>query len=295
MAFVLPAHGIFFCVLFHNLCYDYGSTARGCQEKDKLIDKRSQRLNEIINVLKRRNGASIKELSRELDVSHMTVRRDLSMLEAQGVVTLFHGGAVYNVRDGGADAESEYSLVSAESEHVAEKRRIGRAAAALIEPDDILIIDTGSTTEAVARELPTDTPLTLLCYSLNVLQEATRRPAINLIFAGGNFHPNTLMFESPEGIALIERNRAAKAFISAAGISFRLGVTCLNSYERDTKVAAIQSSLSRILVADSSKFGKIQPSYFADIVDFDVVVTDEGIPEEYAEGLRERGIRLIIA
>jgi DeoR family deoxyribose operon repressor len=260
-----------------------------------MIDKKSQRLNEILNVLKRRNGASIKELSRELDVSHMTVRRDLGMLEEQGLVTLFHGGAVYNQRDNPTDADSEYSLVSAESEHVSEKRRIGRAAADLIEPGDILIIDTGSTTEAVARELPVDTPLTILCYSMNVLQEVTRHPQIDLIFAGGNFHPNTLMFESPEGISLIERNRAEKAFISAAGVSLRLGVTCLNSYERDTKVAAIRSSLSRILVADSSKFGKIQPSYFADVGDFDVVVTDEGIPEEYADEFRERGIRVVIA
>ncbi len=260
-----------------------------------MIEKKSHRLNEVLKVLKRQNGASIKELSRELGVSHMTIRRDLNTLEQQGMVTLFHGGAVYNQRDNAADADSEYSLVSAESEHVHEKRRIGRAAARLIEPEDILIMDTGSTTEAVARELPVDTPLTVLCYSLNVLHEVTRHPEIDLIFAGGNFHPNTLMFESPEGISLIERNRAGKAFISAAGVSLKLGVTCLNAYERNTKVAAIQSSLSRVLVADSSKFGKIQPSYFADVDDFDTIVTDDGIPDEYAEGFRERGIRVILA
>jgi DeoR family deoxyribose operon repressor len=225
----------------------------------------------------------------------MTVRRDLSVLEAQGAVTLFHGGAVYNQREGGGDPDTEYSLVSAESQRVAEKRRIGRAAARLVEPGDTLIVDTGSTTEAVARELPPDSNLTVLCYSLNVLQEVTRLSGVSLIFAGGTFHPNTLMFESPEGIALIERNRAAKAFISAAGISLKLGVTCLNGYERDTKVAAIRSSLSRVLVADSSKFGTIQPAYFGEIDDFDTVVTDDGIGAEIAAEIEARGIELIVA
>lgn len=255
---------------------------------------RSERLNQILNVLKRQNGASVKELSHQLDVSHMTVRRDLSVLEAQGAVTLFHGGAVYNQRESRGNPESEYSLVSAESQRVAEKRRIGRAAARLVEPGDTLIVDTGSTTEAVARELPTDSDLTVLCYSLNVLQEVARMSGVNLIFAGGTFHPNTLMFESPEGITLIERNRAAKAFISAAGISLRLGVTCLNAYERDTKVAAIRSSLTRVLVADSSKFGTIQPAYFADLEDFDTVVTDDGLPDDYRTELERRGIGLIV-
>jgi DeoR/GlpR family transcriptional regulator of sugar metabolism len=137
----------------------------------------------------------------------MTVRRDLSVLEAQGAVTLFHGGAVYNQREGGGDPDTEYSLVSAESQRVAEKRRIGRA----------------------------------------------------------------------------------------AGISLKLAVTCLNGYERDTKVAAIRSSLSRVLVADSSKFGTIQPAYFGEIDDFDTVVTDDGIGAEIAAEIEARGIELIVA
>ncbi|MFP4206009.1 MAG: DeoR/GlpR family DNA-binding transcription regulator [Spirochaetota bacterium] len=256
---------------------------------------RARRLNRILTRLRTRNGAGMRELAAELGVSHMTVRRDLAVLQEQGLVTLFHGGAAYNTSPSTASTESAYSLVTAESRHAAEKRRIGRSAARLVEPGDTLIIDTGSTTETVARELPDDYDLTVLCYSLNVLHEVTRKRAVNLIFAGGTFHPNTLMFESPEGIALIRRTRATKAFISAAGVSLRLGVTCVNSYERDTKVAVIGSSLQRILVADSSKLDTVQPAYFADIGEFDIFVTDAGLSSETGRQLEDQGISLIVA
>jgi len=249
------------------------------------MDARRARLNSIINLLKLRNGATIRELSRELEVSEMTVRRDLSGLADDAMVTVIHGGVFLNPRRLVGGEESRYSLVHEESLHREAKMRIGQAAAALVEPQDIIIIDAGSTTECLAAALPADLPLTILCYSLNSLMAVHRRRNCRLIFPGGYFHANTLMFESAEGLELIRRSRATKAFISASGVNDRLGITCSNAYEVEAKRAAINSSLQKILVTDSSKFGRIRSAYFADLGDFDMVITDKQAPSAYREAI----------
>jgi hypothetical protein len=106
-----------------------------------------------------------------------------------------------------------------------------------------VIVDSGSTTESLVNAIPDGLPLTLICFSLNILVAAHRNKECRIVFAGGELHENTLMFESPEGAQLIRRSRANKAFLSASGVNDRLGVTCANSYEVETKKAAIASSL----------------------------------------------------
>ena len=91
---------------------------------------------------------------------------------------------------------------------------------------------------------------------------------------------------------MIRRIRANKAFLSASGVNQKLGVTCVEQIEVETKAAAISSSLSRILVCDSSKFDKIGPSYFAQINEFDAIITDSNIPDDWIEFLNESNIRL---
>jgi DeoR family deoxyribose operon repressor len=208
------------------------------------------------------------------------------------VVRLVHAGAVLVSPE---TASPRYSLAEAGAHMAEEKRRIGRRAAMLIRPEDIVIVDSGSTTECLVNAIPDGLPLTLICFSLNVLVSAHRNKECRIVFAGGALHENTLMFESPEGAQLIRRYRANKAFLSASGVSERLGVTCANAYEVETKKAAIASSLERILVADSSKFGRIHPSHFAELRDFSALVTDASLATESAEFLRANGIELLIA
>ena len=116
----------------------------------------------------------------------------------------------------------------------------------------------------------------------------------SIIFAGGYFHPETMTFESAEGIDLIRRTRADKAFVSAAGIHRELGVTTVYPHELQIKKAILSSARSRILVVDSSKFGQTKSVYFADMPDFQTVITDSGVPEEYARTIRDLGIELIV-
>jgi DeoR family transcriptional regulator, deoxyribose operon repressor len=243
--------------------------------------------------LREKPTASINDLAKMFDVSAMTIRRDLSLLAENGIVDLKSGGARINVDSELFRAvDRRYSLATENSRCREEKIRIGQKAVEFMDPDDIVIIDVGSTTEYLARAVPEDIRCTVLCYSLNALVELHRKENCGVIFAGGFYHANTMMFESPEGVTMIERIRANKAFVSAAGISDRLGVTCANEHELDTKRAILGSSLTRILVADSSKFDKVRPTLFAELEDFNVVITDSGIHDRYHEICKELDITL---
>jgi DeoR family deoxyribose operon repressor len=256
--------------------------------------RKQERIQRIVETLRTQDlgVSSIRELAGQLAVSEMTIRRDLELLARENVVRLVHAGAVLVAPEVSAP---HYSLAEAGARMAEEKRRIGRRAAELIQAQDVVIVDSGSTTECLVQAIPDGLPLTLICFSLNVLVTAHRNKECRIVFAGGALHENTLMFESPEGAQLIRRYRANKAFLSASGISDRLGVTCANSYEVETKKAAIASSLERILVADSSKFGRIHPAHFAELQDFSILVTDAGLPAESAESLRAGGLEVLIA
>jgi DeoR family deoxyribose operon repressor len=253
--------------------------------------KRQDRLLQILDTLHQMRGASIRELSAKLGVSEMTIRRDLSELSAGNKVRLVHAGAV----PAGASREGRfggYSLIEGTGAGIGEKMRIGRKAASLVEPGDVLYIDSGPIPEWLARSIPPEMPVTILCYALNVLLEAGRGKARTLVLAGGALRDDTLVFESPEGLALLRRHRAGKAFLSAEGASARLGVTCADAGEAELKKAALATSRTRILLADSRAFGVVLPAWFADLEDFDAIITDPGISLEYVELLKEKGITL---
>jgi DeoR family deoxyribose operon repressor len=253
--------------------------------------KRQERIARILDALGKSGSASIKDLAASLDVSEMTIRRDLELLSTEGKIRLFHSGAV-PVEPPADGQQRRYSLSDARSPGAEEKMRIGRKAASLVEAGDVIIIDAGATTEWLTRSLPPDLPLTILCFALNIALEAGRHPAHRVVLAGGALSGETLVCESPEGVGLIRRYRANKAFLSAGGASDSLGVTTINAAEAELKKAAVASSQTRILLADSRKFGRVTPSWFADLGDFDAIVTDPGISLEYVEIVRHLGIAL---
>jgi DeoR family deoxyribose operon repressor len=253
--------------------------------------KREQRISRILEQVRSSGGVSIRDLARTLGVSEMTVRRDLDQLSAEGAIRMFHSGAIPT----GLSPEGPvrgFSLSEAPSAGAEEKMRIGQKAASLVEPGDVVILDAGATTEWLARSLPEELPVTVLCFALNIALEAGRYPSRKVVLAGGVLRAETLVCESPEGVDLLRRYRANKAFLSAGGISDALGVTCAEAGEAELKKAAVASSQSRVLLADSRKFGRVTPAWFADLGDFDAIVTDPGISLEYVEILRRRGISL---
>jgi len=257
------------------------------------MKKKYERINHILEMIKSSNNISVKELASQLEVSEMTIRRDIEILKSRGYVTTLYGAVIYTGNAASGLGEG-YHLHDAKVAHNEEKARIGAFAAKLVENDDILIIDTGSTTEPLARSLNPDLDITVLCFNHNILNVLLDKPNFNLIFSGGYYHSNTQMFESREGLSLIKRTRATKVFISAAGIHKTLGVTCANNYEVATKHAIFNSSVKKILLADSSKFSVVKSAWFAEISDFDMIITDSGIPKEWIDYIHDLDITLHI-
>lgn len=254
------------------------------------MGKKTDRRNLLIEIIKSKNGASVKELASLLDVSEMTIRRDLSVLEQDNIVTNVYGAAIYNPAN--KEQSDIYELSYAKFSQDTEKKSIGSFAASFIKSNDIIVIDTGSTTEMLAEHIDDDLEATILCYNANILNSLRLKDNLSLIFSGGHYHPKTQMVESAEGIDLIQSMRFTKAFISAAGIHKSLGVTCAYHYEIPTKKAIMHSSVEKILLLDSSKFDEVKPAYFANLEDFDVVITDEGITKEWEDEIKNKNIKL---
>lgn len=263
------------------------------------MGKKNTRQYTILSVLQERNGIAVKELAEILAVSEMTIRRDLHDLEQQRAVQLFHGGVILDPEHQRPQiiidkTNPRYQLTAEDIRNADRKKRIGERAAELVEENDIIIIDSGSTTIHLAESLPAYLPFTGIFWALNILDAIKKKGNCSMIFAGGYYHDNSMMFESPEGVALIGRNRANKGFFAAGGVSDKLGVTNSNPYAVDIKQASLASSLEKILLVDSSKFGDIKPAHYAELTDFDSVITDDGIPGEYAELIEKLGIDLIV-
>jgi len=247
----------------------------------------SARRRELIEEFVKQDGAcKISDLAAKLNVTTMTIRRDLDLLGKKGSVRVYRGVAVPAKAPG-------YQVLEAESVMQDEKSRIAAAAASMVGAGETIIIDAGSTASMTAHELPRGVAMTAICISLNSLLNVIDNPDIEAILVGGVYHESSRIFESPEGIALLSRHRATKAFISTSGFREDMGVTCSNQFEIEVKKAALSSSVEKILIADSSKFGRVNSCFFAELREFDKLITDEGLPKEVQRSIHDLGIEVV--
>ncbi len=214
----------------------------------------------------------------------MTIRRDLESL-GENIEIKRSYGKVYTVDNSLQNAK--YSLPNERLKMTAAKERIAAFAATLISPNDILIIDAGSTTDKLSNLIPENQNITTVCYNYNILEQIIKKEGINIIFPGGYYHEQDQMFESAQSLELLEIVRANKIFLSAHGVHRTLGMTCGNSYEVMIKRAVLNSADEKILLVDSSKFGRVTTAYFAQIGEVNMVITDSGISDDWALYIKE--------
>ncbi|NPV40529.1 MAG: DeoR/GlpR transcriptional regulator [Anaerolineae bacterium] len=255
--------------------------------------ERKKRVRNIINLINQRKEISVKEISDLMRVSNMTIRRDLDDLEQQGIIRRTHGGAV--LLDPNTSMMDLYILGEQTTRNAEEKRQIGIKAASLIQPHETIFLDSGSTTPFIAKSLSYNLPITVLCYTFTNALEFYPRENTNLILLGGFLHRDSNIIHSVENLELIRNTRADKAFISTGGLDPKMGLTTYFDYEAAIKREMINSARQIILVTDSSKFGEINVVHFADLDKIDMIITDQGISEEYRRLFMDREIELIIA
>ena len=272
----------------------------------------------ILQKMKEDPFVSIAELAEIFSVSQMTIRRDLQYIEKNelggrekrtsggrepsgntapafsGTVSASLASYLSGTGDSGQIPRREYTYDYEEVHCVEEKKRINAFAVSLLRPGDVIVLDSGTTAGMMPEMIPDDLPLTVICYSYYIVSKLCDKPNIRLILAGGYYHRNTRIFSSEEGIRFMKRLRAQKVFLCASGIHADMGLTCTDQYIGDLKKAAISMSLEKILITDSTKFGKVDPGFFAAIEDMDRIITDSGISEEWTDLIRAKRIQLDI-
>jgi DeoR family deoxyribose operon repressor len=257
------------------------------------MSKKKNRLKGIFNILQKHGEISVKNLAGYFLTSEMTIRRDLDDLEGEGIIRRIHGGAIlsdsYTVND-----KNQYLIGKEIERNVNQKSIIGIKAASLVNPGETVSFDIGTTIPFIAKYLERDIMITAACVSFEGAMELYNKINVNLILPGGYLHRASDVFNSDEGIELLKKIRTDKAFISAGGIDIDLGVTCYHDFHVEIKKIMMKSSKKIILVSDSSKFGKVKPSYFADLSEMDALITDDNISEDYRKTIENMGIELII-
>lgn len=244
-------------------------------------------------LLLRRNGfMGIAELARQCGVSEMTMRRDVRRLAADNKVRMVYGGVTP------AKPENDigpYLLSHERDRNRPGKLAIAREAAKLVQPHDVILLDSGSTVQAVTEFLGDDDPRTILCYSLNIFEAVLPLLNSRVILTGGEFHRASSILSGPDAIPVLQRYRINKFFFGAWGVHGTLGVTCNSDEAVPIKRAMFANSVERVLLLDSSKFDRVTRHHLAQVEDVTILITDDGISDEYRDLLRNRVGRLIVA
>ncbi|WP_242465142.1 DeoR family transcriptional regulator [Rhodospirillum rubrum] len=250
--------------------------------------RRVERLAMLATALEAGGSLRLKEAAKMLGVSEMTVRRDIAT--GDGSLTYLGGYIVAGQETPGGMG---YLFATELASHTEKKRDACTLAASLIEPGDTVFLDCGTTMPHLASRIPTDLRLTVVCYAINVAEILCKKPNLKVVLLGGIYHPSSATFSSEEALGTLANIGINKAFISAGGLHAERGVSCSNFHEVPIKRAAMQNAVRRIVVLDSTKFGRVKPAFIGQIDDFDTVISDAAVPAPWRETLPS-GVRLLM-
>lgn len=232
----------------------------------------ASRRDRIVRDLEQTGFVSARELTEELGVSEMTVRRDLRRLEQEGALRIVHGGASLPI---GIDYQSRGM-----SEQAA-KADIGRYAASLIPPGSTVLMDAGTTVAQVAQHMPANFDGYVITHSVPVIESLLERPEIPVHCLGGELRAQSRAMIGTSTVESLSKLRAQVLFLGAAAVNER-GVFVAKDFESSTKRAFIESSDRVILLADHSKFSTFTPVLLAPLSVVHEIVTDRPLPAHMA-------------
>ena len=249
-----------------------------------------QRFSLLVEILQENQIGHLADLAHRLGVSVNTVRRDLQQLEEQGLVRRIRGGALYTKQ-----ADVEAPLDVRWREHTQEKRLIAIAAAELIQPDEIALLDTGSTNLYLAKELRGKKRVTVVTCSLPVMWELKDDSQINLVGLGGELYRQEKYFHGPQVDQELAQLRADKLFLGIASIEAENGLSELHLAEVPMKRAMLGVANERIVLADGSKVGHSSFFRLCAVSDVNMLITDPSAdPTEIAK-LEMAGLKVLVA
>lgn len=245
------------------------------------------RRKKILDLLDKNGSVRVADLSRIFDISEVTIRTDLADMENKGLLTRVHGGAVSSYKP-----YYNMSLNQRMSTNQEEKEIIAKKIADMIEDNDTIMLNSGTTTLLVFRAIPRDLNLNIITNSISIALEGTVNPNFNIILLGGQINPKYQFTYGDDAIRQLKSYHADKLILSVDGIDGEHGFSTY--YDREAEIDRImfkQSGVS-IIAADHSKFNRCAFTKISDFSVADYIVTDTTVPDSLKNKITKHSIKL---
>lgn len=260
------------------------------KDNDNKITSTPERRNEIVQLVNKNGKATVEELSKIFNVSNVTIRNDLNYLEDKGLVHRTYGGAL--TRDFVA---FDTALNEKAKRHAEEKRRIGEIASEMIFDGDSIILDSGTTTMEIAKNIKDRKELTVMTNAINIATELTGISGITVMLTGGTLREKSFSLVGPHAESVLQEFYFDKLFLGVDGLDIQFGLTTPNFLEAKLNCLMVERAKETIVVVDSSKFGHRSLSLIVKPDCIDKIITDKNLPHEYLKAFQEIGVDVIIA
>jgi DeoR family transcriptional regulator of aga operon len=248
--------------------------------------RQADRLSAILESVSRNGSVSVTELAAGFGVSVATVRRDLELLDDQRLISRIHGGAIARGN------LYELPLLYKAARRQDEKRRIGKAAASLVGTGQTLGLTGGTTTLEVARALTDRSQLTIVTNALNIASELAVRANLKLVVPGGVARPESYELVGPLAESSLAELNLDVVFVGADGVDAAAGLTTHHEVEAYTNRALIRRARRVVVVADSSKLGRVAFARICTASEVHELITDGEAAESHLAALRDAGVQI---
>ena len=251
-----------------------------------------QRRRKILDLIELKGQVTVRDLVEKFSISAVTARADLDALSTQSMVVRSHGGAVRQV-----EASQDYPLRLKETLHHAEKTRIGRAAAELIQNNETVILDSGTTTAEIARHLKARRlqSVTVITHALNIAYELMDAQDLYVIMIGGLLRPVSCSFVGPQAEMMLKEFHADRLFLAVDGFDLENVPSTPDVLEAQLNRLMMKISKEVNVVADFSKLGRKSVSRIGPLAGVHRLITDTRAPEDFSEALRKAKVEVITA
>lgn len=230
------------------------------------------------------------DLAERFGVSVETIRRDLAALEQEGHTRRVYGGAIRSI-----PRQFEAPFEQRRVANAQQKRAMALLAASLVETEDMLILDVGTSVAEVAKHLPPAFRGRIITNSILAVMNLAGRPGFDLLASGGRVRPGDLACSGSRTEAFFAGFYGGKAFLGSGGVHPGAGLTDYYPDEVPSRQVMVERADEQYVLADSSKLGQIAPVKVCDLDRVTGVITDDGIDDAMARSLEQAGVRLLVA
>jgi DeoR/GlpR family transcriptional regulator of sugar metabolism len=247
-----------------------------------------ERIRGIMKILERENRVLIADLCERFNTTSVTIRKDLDQMEKEGVLKRTHGGAIlYKPLFRGLALNEKEKL------HGEEKERIAARAAGMISEGDVIILDSGSTTTQLARNIKSQKGITVITNAVNIALELIDSE-LEVILTGGAFQKKSSTLVGSLADDSLRKISADKLFHGVDGVDYEIGLTTPNVTEANTSRVMMQRASENILLVDSSKFGRRSLGVICQIKEIDKIITTKEMDKFEIKKLNDLGVEVII-